>query len=102
MTEQQFNYITAWQKETFPKATPFSKICHLEQEVAELKHDLIDKADGRRLEFADCFLLLFGAAHADGMSYNDILEAINEKMQINIKRAWGKPDENGVVNHVKN
>lgn len=52
-------------------------------------------------EFADCFILLFGAADIFGMSYEDICKAIDDKMSINYKRNWGKPDENGVVNHVK-
>jgi len=45
--------------------------------------------------------LLFGTAASDGMSYEDICEAIESKMQINFKRKWGKPDKNGVVNHIK-
>lgn len=53
------------------------------------------------MEFADCFTLLFGAASSYGMSYNDILNCIEDKMIINKKRKWGKPDENGVVNHIK-
>ena len=53
------------------------------------------------MEFADCFILLFGAAAADGMSYTDICSCIEEKMKINYKREWGEPDENGVVNHIK-
>jgi hypothetical protein len=58
-------------------------------------------ATERRLEFADCFLLLFGCAAADGMTFADICQAIDDKMVINRKRNWGKPDENGVVNHIK-
>ena len=100
MTEQQFDYITKWQRETFPHANAHSKIAHLKQEIDELSADVANKSPFTRLEFADCFLLLFGAASAFGMTYNDILEAIHEKMEINIKRVWGKPDENGVVNHI--
>jgi len=42
-----------------------------------------------------------GAAKADGMSYEDICNAISEKLEINKKRVWGEPDSNGVINHVK-
>lgn len=107
MTELQFYQITQWQKDTFPEATPLSKIHHLQQEVEELKVEFIKDGMGvqevfhRRLEFADCFLLLYGAAAADGMSYQDIQQALYKKMEINYKRKWGKPDENGVVNHLK-
>lgn len=74
MTEQQFLEITLWQKETFPKANAMSKLAHLAEELQELYSDLSTNADGRRLEFADCFLLLFGCAAADGMSYPGYLQ----------------------------
>jgi hypothetical protein len=101
MTKEQFQRITKWQKETFPVATALSKAFHLEKEVHELKKDLIDNAPNRRLEYADCFLLLFGSADADGMSYEDIINCIEEKFSIVKNRKWGNPDENGVVNHIK-
>lgn len=101
MKENQFKEITAWQKETFGEATALSKIAHLSQEITELESDLFHQAENRRLEFADCFFLLFGAAAADGMSYEDICNAIQEKFEINKVRKWGKPDANGVVNHIK-
>ena len=100
MTKTQFENVTTWQRATFPKANALSKIHHLEQEVQELEMDLVSNNEERHLEFADCFLLLFGAASADGMSYQDICDAIDEKMEINKKRKWGKPDINGVVNHL--
>lgn len=101
MLQQQFEEITAWQKETFPQATADSKIAHLQEEVDELAVDVHIQAPDRRLEYADCFLLLYGSAAADGMSYDDIIAAIQEKFEINKKRTWGKPNENGVVNHLK-
>lgn len=100
MTEQQFNEISAWQKQTFGQATPLSKIAHLAEELQELVSDLKSNNPERRLEFADCFFLLFGSAAADGMTYQDICQAIQEKFEINKARKWGKPDENGVVKHV--
>lgn len=102
MTEQQFNEISAWQKETFGQSTSLSKIAHLVEELEELILDLKNNNPERRLEFADCFFLLFGAAACDGMSYMDICIAIQEKFVINKSRKWGKPDENGVVKHLKN
>lgn len=104
MTEHQFNQVTEWQKKTFPAATKFSKLAHLEQEMEEIVMALNSEnetEEGKRLEFADCFLLLFGAAHAHGMSYADICDAIDQKMHINRNRTWGVPNSNGVVNHVK-
>jgi len=101
MSEEQFYEITKWQKETFKEATPLSKIAHLAEELQELVADLKSNNPERHLEFADCFLLLYGAAAADGMDYEDICTAIETKMAINKKRQWGKPDENGVVKHLK-
>lgn len=100
MTEQQFKEIATWQKETFGEATPLSKIAHLKQEIDELEIDLAIDGIDKRLEFADCFLLLFGAASSDGMTYQDIVDAIQEKFDICKTRKWGKPDANGVVKHI--
>lgn len=101
MTEQQFNEITKWQNETFGEATAYSKVMHLKEEIEELAVDVAIDGYEKQLEFADCFILLFGAAASDGMSYEDICKAINKKMAINRARKWGKPDENGVVKHIK-
>jgi len=50
-------------------------------------------------EYADCFMLVFGSAMDYGMTEHDIFEAIREKLEINRKREWGEPDENGVYKH---
>lgn len=101
MNERQFNEITEWQRNTFGQATALSKIEHLKEEVKELEADVASNATDKRFEFADCFILLFGAAACDGMTYYDILSAIDEKMIINRSRKWGKPNDKGVVNHIK-
>jgi len=99
--QKLFIELTTWQKETFGQATALSKVHHLEEEVRELKDDLEhNNFLHKRLEFADCFLLLFGAANSDGMTYEDICNCIREKLEICKKRSWGKPDENGVVKHL--
>lgn len=101
MTSRLFADISSWQKNTFPDATANSKLCHLTEEVIELKEAIAENHPDKRLEFADCFLLLFGAAASDGMCYDDIINCIKEKFEIVQKRKWGKPDENGVVKHIK-
>lgn len=101
MTQKQFKSIIEWQTKTFGKSTALSKIAHLTEEVQELITDLQNNSVGKKLEFADCFILLFGAAAADGMEYEDICNAIEEKMNINYKRNWGMPQKNGVINHIK-
>jgi NTP pyrophosphatase (non-canonical NTP hydrolase) len=101
MTLEQFLMISEWQNRTFGQATALSKTNHLIEEVLELRTDLVNNDPNKRMEFADCFILLFGAASSDGMTYADICAAIDEKMQVNYSRKWGKPNENGVVNHIK-
>ena len=73
----------------------------MQEETKELIEDLKNNNPDKRLEYADCFFLLFGSAYSDGMSYEDICNAIQEKFEINKKREWGKPNINGVVNHLK-
>ena len=101
MTENQFIEITRWQENTFNNATALSKAFHLQEEVGELIEDIKQNSENKRLEYADCFMLLFGAAKADGMTYSDICNAIEEKFAIIKNRKWGTPDENGVVKHIK-
>ena len=101
MKAEQFKKVVEWQKKTFPNATALSKVAHLQEEVEELSDDLLTDNPDRRLEYADCILLIFGSAASDGMTYEDICNALDEKMKINKARKWGKPDKNGVVNHVK-
>ena len=104
MTKQQFIAITQWQRETFKSSSSLSKIAHLADELQELVLELkapIRDVEKVRAEFADCFILLFGAADAAGMIYGQILEAIDKKHAINKNRRWGTPDASGVVNHIK-
>lgn len=101
MTEQLFDEVAQWQAETFTSANAFSKACHLKEEVEELISALENDRLHKRLEYADCFLLLYGSAKADGMTYQDICNAVKEKLEICKKRKWGEPDSNGVLKHIK-
>lgn len=101
--EQVVEQFHEWQVETFKNATPISKLKHLEQEVIELIIELTDSADEEKIksEYADCFALLFGSARARGYTMQDIADFLLAKLEVNKRRKWGKPDENGVVNHIK-
>ncbi|ALN97231.1 DUF550 domain-containing protein [Flavobacterium psychrophilum] len=101
MKKIQFESINEWQTKTFGQATSLSKLSHLKQEIEELIFEIENNGKGKKLEFADCFILLFGAAASDGMTYEEICNVVDEKMEINKKRKWGVPNENGVVNHIK-
>jgi len=82
-----------WANETFGKGqTVIGIINHLIKEVCELRDS------DRPEEAADCLLLLF--QHAHECEY-DLLEEAKKKHEINLKRKWGKPDEYGVIEHIK-
>jgi len=99
MNKQQFETITAWQDKTFTKATSISCFNHLSEEIEELGKDLRDGIFSPH-EIADCFLLLFGVCNKEGMKYEDVVNAIDEKMKINLDRKWGNVNEKGYVKHV--
>lgn len=81
-----------WGTKTFQKATPESIVAHLKKEVSELAES------HKPQEGADCLILLLHHAHIVGY---DLLEEAKKKLQINKKRRWGYPDENGVVEHIR-
>jgi NTP pyrophosphatase (non-canonical NTP hydrolase) len=53
-------------------------------------------------EFADCFMLLLDSAFHFGLSADNLIAFTRQKLEINKKRKWGKPDCNGVVEHIEN
>ena len=69
--------------------------------IGQAPSELDKKNEEVHLEFADCFILLLDAARKEGFSAKDILTAIVEKMEINKARKWGKPDVNGVMEHIR-
>lgn len=99
MTEQQFNEITQWQRETFPQATLGTALKHLQAEIVEVIG--APNMAAMAMELADCFLLLYGAADRAGLTYDNICAAIDVKMGINRQRTWGKPNEDGYVEHIR-
>jgi hypothetical protein len=101
MRKEQFEMVTEWQEATFPNQPTMAKISHLATELSELVDDIEQDKPSKRLEFADCFILLFGAAKAEGLSYEDICNAIDEKHDINVSRFWSSPDDNGVIRHIE-
>ena len=99
-----YDRVNDWQTKTFPQGGAMSKLYHLQKEITELLDELVkentDKAAIQE-EYADCFILLIGSAGVFGLNSDCILKSIREKMDINEKRTWGKPDEKGVVLHIK-
>jgi hypothetical protein len=53
------------------------------------------------MEYADCLILLLDAYRMNGGRADDLIETCYKKLEINRKRKWGKPDTNGVVEHIR-
>jgi NTP pyrophosphatase (non-canonical NTP hydrolase) len=113
------NDISEWSDSTFGDAQRNPGIVyHLKMEADELI-EALDKsallgADlsvgigeyGRqvkktKMEFADCFMLLLDSASHFHLSAEELIETTRKKLEINKKRKWGKPDKNGVVEHIR-
>ena len=75
---------------------PLPPLHHLKGEVDELIENPIDL-----LEYADCMILLIQSALKVGYNMDVLFYAIQTKHAMNKKRKWGEPDENGVVQHIK-
>ena len=111
--------IMEWSDSAFGDAQrTVSIVHHLKKEVPELITELekeiatgCDNSVGIgeysriiekvKFEFADCFMLILDAASHFGLSAHDLIEVTEKKLEINRNRKWGKPDENGVVEHIR-
>lgn len=72
------------------------KLAHLVKELGELIDDPYDV-----MEYADCFMLLLDAARVSGYTADVVLAAAWVKLEVNKKREWGPPNEDGSVEHVR-
>ena len=88
--------VSRWGNQQFGQATPHSTVSHLVKEVQELLDDPYDS-----IEYADCLTLLLHAAHRAGINIESIIDVAWDKLDINRHREWGEPDEDGVVEHVR-
>lgn len=84
--------VAEWAAATFPRSDDHAKITHLKKEVAELGAHVCAE------EAADCFLILLHIANAHDF---DLAAAAREKFAALKTRAWGEPDADGVVEHVR-
>ncbi len=95
--QQLQNEIANWSDATFGAKRPATRpLNHLAKEIRELI-----EAPEDRMEYADCLILLLDAYRMAGGSADDLIEACYQKLEINKEREWGKPDENGVVEHIR-
>lgn len=96
--------IHQWADNTFGKErTALAPLRHLQKEVRELQEAIAfeDKPNQVELEFADCFILLLNAAAKYGLTFDRMVTAATVKMEINKARKWGKPDADGVAEHIR-
>jgi NTP pyrophosphatase (non-canonical NTP hydrolase) len=117
--QQLMNDISEWSDATFGDGQRNPAIVHhLKKEVdellAQLKKSEVMRYDnsvgigawGRQWsktleEYADCFMLLLDSAKHFNMTADDLIKVTKDKLEINKQRKWGKPDANGVVEHIK-
>ena len=85
-----------WSDNTFGCRNPLAPLHHLKKEVQEVIEQPYDIK-----EYADCFLLLMDSARISGFNMDDLYFASLDKFAENKIRTWGKPDENGVCEHVR-
>lgn len=113
--------IKKWSDEAFGiyrTGTPI--VYHLKKEIDELINALDDLHQGvyandvtvgamqvvnKRhqilMESVDCFTLLLDVLAHEQFDVNQLIEASYIKLEINKKRKWGEPNENGVVEHIE-
>ncbi|WP_114752308.1 dATP/dGTP pyrophosphohydrolase domain-containing protein [Pleomorphovibrio marinus] len=84
-----------------PKAPLHHLIKEVKETIDELEADNLDM-EKVLFEYADCLILLVGSAVRIGITAEELIKYSMEKMTINEKRDWGKPDKNGVYSHKKN
>ena len=95
--QQLQDEIANWSDSTFGEGRPSSRpLNHLAKEVQELIETPEDQ-----MEYADCLILLLDAYRMAGGGADDLIEACYRKLEINKKRKWGTPDENGIVEHIR-
>ena len=75
---------------------PDGAIMHLAKEVIELAGAPYDVE-----EYADCLMLVCDGASNAGISMRAVLDAAWNKLDKNRYREWGEPDENGLVEHIR-
>ena len=101
--------IAEWSDATFKGQRNTAIAYYLKKEINELIK-AIEKYNERNneqnsekvyYEFADCFMLLLDSAKHFGVTANGLRFITRQKLEINKKRKWGKPDKNGVIEHLK-
>lgn len=114
--QKLMNETCEWSDKTFDNGK-FNRIrCvpisyHLQKETKELTEALkhfysgimpsLEDIENTHEEFADVLILLVDAANHFGLNADELLTVAFNKLEENKTRKWGLPDENGVIEHIK-
>lgn len=91
-----------WSVITFEKATMFSSLDKLITEIDELHKSLITETPHEQLnEYADCFLCLLHSAAKAGFNPQQIIQAMENKCELNYKRKWVLNEDGNTYSHLK-
>lgn len=101
--------INKWSDDTFDNGNhnnrrSLSVAYHLKKEIDELIESLEKSFDNKEQvneEIVDCFMQLLDIATLYGLNSDELISKSYEKLEINKNRKWGKPDGNGVVEHIR-
>ena len=89
-----------WSKETFGykgvQDRVDSTIAHIKMELDEAAADPADVE-----EWADIIILALDAAWRAGATPEEIANTLEQKQKINFARKWGKPNADGVIEHIR-
>ena len=75
---------------------PEAPAAHLVKEAKELAEHPTDI-----MEMADVFNLLMDTCRRAGYTPDQLLEAVDRKLDILPTRKWGNPDKDGVIEHIR-
>ncbi len=93
-----------WAFSTFPKCTSIGALLHAHREIDETISEINEGNPNRQLqlitEYADVFGCIIDSLHREGFAISEMLEAFDNKLQINKTRQW-KDNGDGSYSHVK-
>ncbi len=85
-----------WSEKTFGNVGPVGPLKHLSKEALEAASDPDDLS-----EWADMQFLLWDAQRRAGITDEQITEALEEKLKVNMARHWPEPKDGEPRLHIK-
>ena len=92
--ENLFTLIKNWSEITFPDAVSADHLRKLSQEVNEAINDPFDLT-----EYADCLIALSSAVNRAGFTFDQWVNATQQKLKVNEQRKWLKNND-GTHQHI--